>query len=119
MEIERKYLYGMIAIVALISALLAWYFFLKASPYAQVVGTYCSNSAGSSYCYELKDDGTYSLNVKRAGTDRQDTFESQYRIKDNEINLDSPNEQIGKRTIFTVEGNRLCADGECLFVKQE
>ncbi|MFA5809308.1 MAG: hypothetical protein WC935_03085 [Thermoleophilia bacterium] len=119
MEIERKYLYGMIAIVAMIVALLVWYFFLKSSPYETVVGTYCSSSSGSSYCYELKNDGTYVQRIKLAGSNREDTFESQYRIKDNEINLDSPNEQIGKRTIFTVEGDRLCANGECLFVKQE
>lgn len=109
----------MIAIVAMIVALLVWYFFLKSSPYDPIAGTYCSDASGSSYCYELKDDGTYVLKVKFAGSDREDTFESQYRINDNELNLDSPNEQIGKRTIFTIEANRLCANGECLFVKQE
>lgn len=109
----------MIAIVAVIVALLVWFFFIRSSPYDPVAGMYCSNSFGSSNCYELKDDGTYVQRVRLAGADREDTFESQYRIKDNEINLDSPNEQIGRRTIFTVEGNRLCANGECLFVRQD
>ncbi len=119
MEISRNYIYGIIAIVVLTGVLITWYFFIRTTPFHLVTGTYCGSEPGSGYCYELKDNGTYILRVTKEGSDRDITFESQYRVQGNEISIDSPNDQLGRRTIFTLEGNRLCANGDCRFVKVE
>ena len=108
----------MIAIVALTVVLLVWFFFLRANPYSPAAGSYCSIESGSSYCYELRDDGTCTLRVKKEGSDKDTTFDSRYTVVGNGLNLDSPNEQIGKRTIFTLQENRLCVNGDCRFVRQ-
>lgn len=115
--ISKKYIFGFLIIV-LLTGLAIWYFFLKANPFQPVAGTYCGVQSGASYCYELKDDGTYVLRVTREGSDDEYTFESKYTVSDNEINIDTPNEQIGQRTVFHIEGDKLCAGDNCLFVKQ-
>ena len=115
--ISRRYIFGFLIIV-LFAGLAIWYLFFRASPFLPVAGTYCGVQSGTSYCYELKDDGTYALHVKREGSDAETTFESKYSIDGSELSIDTPNEQIGQRTIFTIQGDKLCAGDNCLFVKQ-
>ena len=117
MELSRNYLYAIVAISIFTAGLLAWYFFLKPNPFSAVAGTYCSYEPGSSLCYELKDDGTFIMRVRKEGTVDEYSFESIYTVEGNKLNIDSPNLQVGRKTVFTVEEGKLCADGDCRFTR--